>query len=83
LRTLPPDRSLGCCAVMGCHPLLGPASAPGGSSSASTRIILATDFFVVDHRLARVYVLFFIEVGSRRVHLAGCTYNPTGTSADL
>jgi hypothetical protein len=23
-------------------------------------------------------VLFFIEVGSRRVHLAGCTKNPTG-----
>jgi putative transposase len=23
-------------------------------------------------------VLFFIEVGSRRVHLAGCTANPTG-----
>jgi hypothetical protein len=24
------------------------------------------------------HVLFFIEVGSRRVHLAGCTYRPTG-----
>jgi putative transposase len=23
-------------------------------------------------------VLFFIELGSRRVHLAGCTTNPTG-----
>ncbi len=29
-------------------------------------------------RLARLYVLFFIEVGSRRVHLAGCTNQPTG-----
>jgi putative transposase len=28
--------------------------------------------------LTRLYVLFFIEVGSRRVHLAGCTYKPTG-----
>ena len=27
--------------------------------------------------LTRLYLLFFIEVGSRRVHLAGCTYNPS------
>jgi hypothetical protein len=24
------------------------------------------------------YVLFFTELGSRRVHLAGCTANPSG-----
>jgi putative transposase len=41
--------------------------------------ILATDFFAVDTVwLTRLYVLFFIEVGSRRVHLADCTYQPTG-----
>jgi putative transposase len=39
--------------------------------------ILATDFFSVDTVwLTRLYVLFLIEVGSRRVHLAGCTYSP-------
>ena len=28
--------------------------------------------------MCRYYVLFLIELGSRRVHLAGCTTNPTG-----
>jgi hypothetical protein len=28
--------------------------------------------------LRRFSVLFFIELGSRRVHLAGCTTNPSG-----
>ena len=41
--------------------------------------ILAVDFFVVDTVwLTQLYVLFWIEVGSRRVHLAGCTYSPSG-----
>jgi putative transposase len=40
--------------------------------------ILACDFFTVETAwLKTLYVLFFIEVGSRRVHLAGCTTNPT------
>ncbi len=41
--------------------------------------ILACDFFTVETiRLQTVYVLFFIQLGTRRVHLAGCTPHPTG-----
>jgi transposase InsO family protein len=41
--------------------------------------IIACDFFTVETvTLRRYYVLFFIELASRRVHLAGCTSNPTG-----
>jgi putative transposase len=41
--------------------------------------IVACDFFTVESiLLCRYYALFFIEHGSRRVHLAGCTSNPTG-----
>ena len=41
--------------------------------------MLACDFFTVETLwLGRLYVLFFIELGTRRVHLAGCTANPDG-----
>jgi hypothetical protein len=40
--------------------------------------MLACDFFTVETpSLRRFYVLFFIELETRRVHLAGCTTNPT------
>lgn len=40
--------------------------------------ILACDFFTVETALLkRLYVFFFIELQSRRVHLAGVTANPT------
>jgi putative transposase len=41
--------------------------------------LLAVDFFTVETIwLQRLYVLFFIELGRRRVHVTGCTPNPSG-----
>jgi putative transposase len=60
--------------------------APGRNSESWTGFlraqaagIVACDFFTVDTvMLRRYYVLFFIELDTRRVHLAGITTNPTG-----
>ncbi len=42
--------------------------------------ILACDFFTVETtRLKTINVLYFIELGTRRIHLAGCTTNPDST----
>ncbi len=62
---------------------LGPARRSGPSWRQFLRQqaagMLACDFFTVETiSLRRFYVLFFIELESRRVHLAGCTTNPTG-----
>jgi hypothetical protein len=41
--------------------------------------MLAVDCFPVDTMwLQRLFVLFFMEIGRRRVHLAGCTSYPDG-----
>jgi len=40
--------------------------------------VLACDFFTVETLfLKTIHILFFIEIGTRRVHLAGCTAHPT------
>jgi len=60
--------------------------APGRSSDSWTTFlraqaagIVACDFFTIDTvLLRRCYVLFFIELQARRVHLAGVTTSPTG-----
>jgi putative transposase len=45
---------------------------------AHRRSMLAVDFFTVETVwLQRLYVIFFIELGSRHVHIAGCTLHPT------
>ena len=62
---------------------LGPVGTRGGMTwrefiRTHRRSILAVDFFTVETIwLQRLYVLFFIELGSRRVHVAGCTANPS------
>jgi putative transposase len=61
---------------------LGPAPRRNGSSwaeflRAQAEGVLACDFFTVETVWLRtLYVLFWIEHGSRRVHLAGVTANP-------
>jgi hypothetical protein len=46
---------------------------------AQARSLIAVDFFAVETLwLQRVYALFFIELATRRVHLAGCTAHPDG-----
>jgi putative transposase len=63
---------------------VGPAGQRGGISwhefiQGQVQSMIACDFFTVDTiRLRRIYVLFFIELSTRRVHLAGLTENPNG-----
>jgi len=64
--------------------------APGRNSESWTTFlrsqaagIIACDFFTVDTAmLRRYYVLFFIELQTRRVHLAGITRNPNSAWTD-
>jgi putative transposase len=63
---------------------LGPAPRRSGPPwreflRAQAASVVACDFFTVETALLRrYYVLFFIELQTRRVHLAGTTTNPDG-----
>jgi putative transposase len=62
---------------------IGPAGQRGGISwrefiRSQAQGMIACDFFTVDTiTLKRIYVLFFIELSTRRVRLARLTENPT------
>jgi hypothetical protein len=63
---------------------LGPAPRRSGPSwseflRAQATGIIACDFFTVETVfLKTLYVLFFSEIGTRRVHVTGATTNPNG-----
>jgi len=63
---------------------IGPVGQRGGPSwrefiRGQAESMIACDFFTVDRiALRRIYVLFFIELSTRRVHLAGMSENPDG-----
>src|SRR2546425_10673392 len=54
------------------------ARTPQPTLRAHAGAVLACDFFVVETvRLQTLYVLFFIELHTRRVFVTGCTAHPT------
>lgn len=62
------------------RPVRAAAGRGESSSAGQAASMLACDFFTVDTVFStRLYVLFFIELRSRRVHVAGCTQHLNST----
>ena len=60
----------------------GPGRLGGSFLAAQAHAIIACDFLVAETvLLKRLYVLVFIEHGTRRLHLAGVTAHPSGAWA--
>ncbi|MGC5020967.1 integrase core domain-containing protein [Micromonospora sp. DT47] len=63
---------------------IDPAPRRGGPTwrqflTAQAHTILSCDFFTADTVfLQRIYVLFFVEIATRQVHVVGATAHPTG-----
>ncbi len=65
---------------------VGPAPERGNKGTSWRELLnhygqqmLACDFFTVETAwLQTLYVFFFMEIGTRQVHFAGCTPHPTG-----
>jgi putative transposase len=66
------------------HAGVDPRTATAGPTwkqflTAQAHTIVACDFFTVETVFfQRLYVLFFLELGTRQVHVAGVTAHPTG-----
>jgi hypothetical protein len=61
--------------------VLTPTAGPirtGGRAGHLISVSVACDFFTVDTVwLRRLYVLFFVSIGTRRVEYLACTSNPS------
>jgi hypothetical protein len=70
-------RSAFCCATALTLLLVGPAPTWTEFLQSQAEGILACDFFTVETiRLKTIYVLFFVELSTRRVHVVGVTAHP-------